>query len=114
MPRFPSRAGLFFGAVLLAALLAEGWGLPTKKPRGSRLRSQARLAEVSSGRGATRLVPLPARLLWPLGERGRDRAAAAPGEGWAGRGPGARGLRSPHSLGRVARKPGEQLPFCAK
>ncbi|XP_059534263.1 isthmin-2 [Myotis daubentonii] len=48
MPRFPSRAGLFFGAVLLAALLAEGWGLPTKKPRGSRLRSQARLAEVSA------------------------------------------------------------------
>lgn len=84
MPRFPSRAGLFFGAVLLAALLAEGWGLPTKKPRGSRLRSQARLAEVSSGRRATRLVPLPARPLWPLGERGRDRAVAAPGEGWAG------------------------------
>ncbi|XP_054571377.1 isthmin-2 [Eptesicus fuscus] len=48
MPRLPSRAGLFFGVVLLAALLAAGWGLPTKKPRGSRLQSQARLAEVSA------------------------------------------------------------------
>ncbi|KAK1339399.1 hypothetical protein QTO34_020082 [Cnephaeus nilssonii] len=48
MPRLRSRAGLFLGVVLLAALLAAGWGLPTKKPRGSRLQSQARLAEVSA------------------------------------------------------------------
>lgn len=95
MPRLRSRAGLFLGVVLLAALLAAGWGLPTKKPRGSRLQSQARLAEVSGGRRATRSVPLPARPLWPLGEREPDRAAAAPREGWAEPGPGARGLRSP-------------------
>jgi hypothetical protein len=44
-------AGLLLGVMLLAALLAPGRGLPLKKPRDAapRLRSHARLAEVSGG-----------------------------------------------------------------
>ncbi|XP_039088290.1 isthmin-2 isoform X3 [Hyaena hyaena] len=44
MPGLPGRAGLVLGVMLLAALLAEGRTLPLRKPR---LRSPARLAEVS-------------------------------------------------------------------
>ncbi|XP_054423578.1 isthmin-2 [Pteronotus mesoamericanus] len=51
MPRLPGRAWRLFGVVLLTVLLAEGRGLPVKKPRGPWLwpGSHARLAKVSGG-----------------------------------------------------------------
>lgn len=49
MRRLPGGAGLLLGVVLLTALLAEGRGLPLRKPRGPQPGSQAKLAEVSGG-----------------------------------------------------------------
>jgi hypothetical protein len=60
-------AGLLLGVMLLAALLAPGRGLPLKKPRDAapRLRSHARLAEVSGGGAGPGLGQL--RCAEPLG-----------------------------------------------
>lgn len=111
MPRLPGRAGLLLGAVLLAALLAEGWGLPTKTPGGSRLRSQARPAEVSAERRAARSGPSRHVRSSGLGDANGTEQRRNLCEGWAGperaKGAGPREPPLPH-------KPGEQLPSCAE
>ncbi|KAM5273593.1 LOW QUALITY PROTEIN: isthmin-2 [Ctenodactylus gundi] len=116
MPPPLGRAELLFRAVLLAALLSAGPGLPLRKPRGPGLRppSHARPAEVSGGtRAGTLTATTQVKAAEPArcpGAPGYSRGRQSPGgrEPWPGGSQPARGAGSPLCPPHPPQSPGKE------